>query len=114
MVYTQGIDCMSDTTEVERLARNVVVPADFTTDQVKSYQYKVYSLIRTLTNKDDWDSLDREYGALQLIETELAAEMIKKHYGDMEQVAAADAAITALLAQLGTITENLDTDTGEE
>src|ERR1041385_2664798 len=114
MVYTQGIDFISDTTEVERLARNVVVPADFTTDQVKSYQYKVYSLIRTLTNKDDWDSDDREYGALQLIETELAAEMIKKHYGDKEDAASADSSITSLLAQLDAIVSNQDTTTGEE
>ena len=114
MPLTQGIDFISDTSEVERLARNVLVPADFTTDQVKSYQYKVYSLIRTLTDKDDWDSGDREFGALQLIETELAAEMIKKHYGDKEEVAAADASIAALMAQLHDIVSNLDTETTTE
>jgi len=114
MVYTQGIDFISDTTEVERLARNVIVPADWTTDQVKSYQYKVYSLIKSFTNKTDWDPEDREYGVLQLIETELSAELIKKHYGDANDAAAADQAIASLIAQLKVIIDNIDTSTGEE
>jgi hypothetical protein len=111
MVYTQGLDFISDTTEVERLSRNVIVPADWTTDQVKSYQYKVYSLIRTITNKDDWANTDREYGVLQLIETELAAEMIKKHYGDINDGATVDQAISSLMAELNIVVNNMDTAT---
>jgi len=105
---------LSDTNECRRLARNVIT-ADFTDQQIQSYQIKVYSIIRTITNKDDWMDTDREFGALQLIETELVAELIKKHYSDLpEERGAADAAIQAALGELDKIVENMDTDSGEE
>ncbi len=114
MSYTQGVDFISNTDEVLRLARNKI-PADFSTDQTKSYQYKVYSIIRTITDKDNWTSTNREYGALQLIETEVAAAMIKKHYGrTSEEVAAAQTEIMSLLAELDELAKNLDSPIASE
>lgn len=115
MVYVQFTDFISDTTEVRRLARNVIT-ADFTDDQIKSYQYKVYSIIRTETDKDDWIVTDREFGGLQLIETIIAANLIKMHYGDgsSESNAAAQAEIDAAYKELDAIIENLDSGAGTE
>ena len=105
----------SDTTECRRLARNVVT-ADFSDAQIISYQDKEYSFIRTMTDKDDWDSADREFGSLQLVETRLVAADLIQHYGDTEtipiwQAMRADA--IALLSGAGGIVDNMDTDTGE-
>jgi len=106
---------ISDTTECRRLARNVVT-ADFSDAQIISYQDKEYSFIATMTDKDDWDSADREYGALQLVETRLVAADLIAHYGDVEtipiwQAMRADA--LNLLNGSGGIVDNLDTETGE-
>jgi hypothetical protein len=106
---------ISDTTECRRLARNVVT-ADFSDAQIISYQDKEYSFIRTMTDKDDWDSADREFGSLQLVETRLVAADLIQHYGDTEtipiwQAMRADA--IALLSGAGGIVDNMDTDTGE-
>ena len=49
--YTAGVDFISSTDECRRLARRIV-NADFSDDQIKSWQYKYYSYIRTLTDKD--------------------------------------------------------------
>jgi len=106
---------ISDTTECRRLARNVVT-ADFNDTQIQSFQDKEYSLIATLTDKDDWDSDDREYGALQLIETRLVAADIIQHYGDVETIpiwqAMKQDAMDMLVGE-GGIIENMDTDTAE-
>jgi len=106
---------ISDTTECRRLARNVVT-ADFSDAQIISYQDKEYSFIRTMTDKDDWDSADREFGSLQLVETRLVAADLIAHYGDVEtipiwQAMRADA--LNLLNGAGGIVDNMDTDTGE-
>ena len=106
---------ISDTTECRRLARNVVT-ADFSDAQIISYQDKEYSFIRTMTDKDDWDSADREFGSLQLVETRLVAADLIQHYGDTEtipiwQSMRADA--IALLTGSGGIVDNMDTDSGE-
>jgi len=113
--YVQGTDFISDTTEVRRLARNVI-PSDWIDDQIKPFQYKVYSAIRTATHKDDWQPTDREYGALQLTETEISALEIRKHYGKTaEDVIAADTAIQAAWKAFNdNIVENMSTQTGEE
>jgi len=106
---------ISDTTECRRLARNVVT-ADFNDTQIQSFQDKEYSLIATLTDKDDWDSDDREYGALQLIETRLVAADIIQHYGDVETIpiwqAMKQDAMDMLVGE-GGIIENMDTETSE-
>ena len=113
MTYSFGTDFISVTDEVRRLARKAV-SGDWTDDEIKSYQFKVYSLIRTMSNKDDWDTLDREYGALQLYETEIAALLIKQHYGNSTQSADAEASLEKLLATLGTFIGEIDTPiTGE-
>ena len=110
--YVFGTDFISVTDEVRRLARNRI-PEDFTDAEIQSYQYKVYSIIRTLTDKDDWDTLDREYGALQLIETSLAAEMIKKHFAITgDEAATADSNILSWYLSLEKIVNNMDTTTG--
>jgi len=106
---------ISDTTECRRLARNVV-NADFNDTQIESFQDKEYSFIATMTDKDDWDSGDREYGALQLIETRLVAADIIAHYGDTDtipiwQAMRADAMM--MLTGSGGVIENMDTETAE-
>jgi|SRR6476659_7992469 len=107
---------ISDTNECKRLARNVVT-ADFDTTQIESWQDKVYSRIATLTDKDDWNSGDREYGALQAIETELVAAQIIKHYGDTETIpiwmAMKESAEKDLTDPETGIIANLDTETTE-
>jgi len=109
LTYTQGIDYISNTVEVRRLARNRI-PEDFTDAEIQSYQYKVYSIIRTLTDKDDWLTTDREFGALQLIETSLAAEMIRKHFAKtIEEGSLADTNISSWFVSLKAIVDNLDT-----
>jgi hypothetical protein len=109
LTYTFGTDFISVTDEVRRLARNRI-PEDFTDAEIQSYQYKVYSIIRTLTDKDDWITTNREYGALQLIETSLAAEMIKKHFAkSAEEGSLADANISSWYVSLKEIVDNLDT-----
>ncbi len=107
-MYYQFTDFISYTEEVRRLARKVVT-GDFDDDDIRSYQYKVYSLIRTLTDKDDWDEDDREFGALQLFETEIAANLIKQHYGTSSQAADATADIAKLMESLATLIDNIDT-----
>lgn len=107
--YVQFTDFISYTDEVRRLARNRI-PEDFTDPEIQSYQYKVYSIIRTLTDKDDWADTDREFGALQLIETELAAEMIKKHFAKTtDEAGTAVTNISSLFLELQKIVDNLDT-----
>ena len=106
---------ISDTTECRRLARNVVT-ADFNDTQVQSFQDKEYSFIATMTDKDDWAATDREYGALQLVETRLVAADIIQHYGDVETIPIWTAMrndALMLLTGTGGITENMDTETSE-
>jgi len=115
LTYTQGTDFISDTGEVRRLARNVI-PADFTNDQITVYQYEVYSGIGTITGKHDWDALDVEFGSLQLVEKEIAALEIKKHFADSpEQEAVIDGLIDSAWARFK---ENIvgyqETETGDE
>jgi hypothetical protein len=112
MSYVQGTDFLSLTAEVRELARSVVT-ADFSDDEIKHYQYMRYSQIRTLTDKDDWDTLDREYGTLQLVETKLAASDIIEHYGDVNSIPIWQAMRAAALADLTATVENLETPTGE-
>lgn len=107
---------ISSTDECRRLARNVVT-ADFSTAQIESYQDKEYSYIATMTDKDDWDSADREFGALQLIETRLVAADIIQHYGDVETIpiwqALREAAISELTDPTTGIIDNMDTEVSE-
>lgn len=102
---------ISDTNECRRLARNVV-PPDFTDAQIESYQIKEFSYIATVTGKDDWIITNREFGALQLIETTLVAADILMHYGDVNDwekgQAMKNAAIEQLTGEYG-IVENIDT-----
>ena len=100
---------ISDTTECRRLARNVVT-ADFSDEQIESYQEKEYSLIATMTDKDDWDSADREFGALQLIETRLVAADIIQHYGDVETIQIWQSMRESAYMQLDKIVDNMDTE----
>ena len=79
------VEYISDTTECRRLSRNVIT-GDFIDAKIISYQKKIYSYIATTTDKDDWDSGDREFGALQLVETKLTAAIILQHYGTAEDV----------------------------
>lgn len=84
--YIAFVDYISLTQEVRELARSVVT-VDFTNDEIIRYQYMRYSQIRTMTQNDNWLESDREFGALQLIETKLAASDIMEHYGTPQDVA---------------------------
>lgn len=111
--YVSGTDYISITAEVRELARSVIV-ADFTDDEIIRFQYMRYSGIRTDTDKDDWDSGDREFGKLQLIETKLAASDIIEHYGTVNDIALWQAMRESALAELKELVGNMDTSTGEE
>jgi len=114
MVYVQGIDFIGDTAAVRRQATNVI-PPDFTDAMITAFQYQAYSLIRTVTNKDDWDSLDREFGALQRIEVDIADAYIRKHFKhDYESQTSANSTISACMQEIQTIVDNMDTETGAE
>ena len=104
---------ISDTTECRRLARNVVT-ADFNDAQIQSFQDKEFSYIATMTDKDDWDSGDREYGALQLIETRLVAADIIQHYGDVETIPIWQSMRESALMGLDVIIKNMDTEVATE
>ena len=112
MSYTAGLDFISDTTECRRLARRIV-NADFSDEQIESWQYKYYSYIRTLTDKDDWDSADREFGSLQVIETELVAAEIIKHYGGPDYIQVWMDMKESAQNDLKDIVSNMDTETSE-
>ena len=115
MSLVQGVDYIGDTEEVRRLARNVL-PSDFDNDQIKSWQQKTYSDIRTITHKDDWSSTDREFPSLQGYEVRITALEIRKHYGRTSEDRAS--AINELEAEWkqfnDNIVENMSTATGEE
>jgi len=114
MAYVQGIDFISSTDLVRQQATNVI-PDDFLDADIQTFQYQAYSLIRTITNRDTWVSTDREFGALQRIETDLADAYIRKHFKkSYESVSGADSTIEACLKELQVITQNMDTTTGEE
>lgn len=113
MPYVQGTDFISDTVECRRQARNVVT-ADFSDDQIKSWQYKHYSTIRTLTDKDDWDSGDREFGSLQGVEIGLTVASIIKHYGDAETTPIWQAMKLDAMNDLAILVKNMDTEVASE
>ena len=100
---------ISDTDECRRLARNVVT-ADFSAEQIQSYQTKEYSYIATMTDKSDWDSSDIEYGALQLIETRLVAADIIQHYGDVDTIPIWQSMREAATLELDKLIDNMDTE----
>ena len=116
MVFTQGIDYISDTAAVRKQSSNVLgeLPAgDFTDTVIQSFQTQAYSLVRTVTNKDDWDSLDREFYAIQRIEVDIADAYIRKHF-KQDYESAANTTIAECLTELQTISDNMDTPTGAE
>lgn len=80
MPFVAFTDYISDTEEVKRLARNVVVE-DFDTDQTISYQVKEYSNLKTWTHKNNWTTASDSFYAIQLQETRLAAADLVDHYG---------------------------------
>lgn len=108
--YVQGLDYISITAEVRELARSVVT-VDFTDAEIIRYQYMRYSQIRTVTQKDDWLSTDREFGALQLIETKLAASDIMEHYGTPQDVAMWQAIRESAMSELKQTVDYMSTST---
>ena len=111
MVYVFGTDFISVTDEVRKLARNVVA-GDWTDDQITGWQFRRYSEIRTATDYDTWLSTDREYGALQLVETKLAASDLIEHYGDPNTIPIIESMRAEAMMQLTAIVGNMETDTG--
>jgi hypothetical protein len=112
-IYFYPGDFISDTAAVIKQARNVL-PADFTTENVESFEYQAYSFIRTLLNKDDWAPTDREFGAIQRINVDLAVAYIRKHYGKGDVYEQGRTGELSCIEQLKIISDNLDTVTGEE
>src|SRR5215510_6824935 len=115
--YTFLVDFISVTDEVIKLARKVVA-GDWTPEEVQNWQYRRYSLIRTYTDKDDWQPSDREFGSLQLIETKLAASDIIEHYGDVNaiplwQAMRMEAMLSLAGSKPGGIVDNMETSTGD-
>jgi hypothetical protein len=80
MVRVRFTDFLADTDRVRKLANNVVTD-DFSDDEIKEYQYDIYSKIRSKTHKDDWSPSDRQFGNLELVEIYLTAAIIVEHYG---------------------------------
>lgn len=111
-IYIQGTDFISDTDAVRQQARNVL-PADFTNDDITSFQYQAYSLIQTITKKNDWAPINVEFGALQRIEVDLAVAYIRKHFGKGEVYELGRAAEETCIKQLNDIADTLVTETGE-
>ena len=110
----EGVDFISSTDLVRQQATNVI-PDDFLDADIQVFQYQAYSLIRTTTNRDTWVPTDREFGALQRIETDLADAYIRKHFKkSYESVSGADSTIEACIKELQGIQQNMDTTTGEE
>ena len=99
---------ISETAECRRLARNVI-PPDFSDPQIESYQIKEFSYIATLTDKDDWAITDREFGALQLVETTLVAADILMHYGNIDDYQKGLAMKQMAYERLESVVENIDT-----
>jgi hypothetical protein len=99
---------ISETAECRRLARNVI-PADFDDAQIQSYQKKEFSYIATVTDKDDWAITDREFGSLQLQETNLVAADILMHYGDINDWQRGQAMKNLAYHSLESIVKNIDT-----
>ena len=113
MSYVFGTDYISITDEVRELARSVVDSAiDFTDDEIIRYQFMSYSQIRTATDYDTWIPTDREYGALQVVETELAASYIIEHYGTAADIALWQSMRESAMTMLTKLVDNMQTDTG--
>lgn len=114
MSYVSGTDYISVTEECRQLARSVLnTLPDFTDDEIVRYQYMRYSQIRTATKKDDWDNQDREFGALQRIETELVASDIIEHYGTANDIAIWKAMRESGFMELKETVANMGTATGD-
>jgi len=116
-VYFYPTDFISDTAAVIKQARNVFISSggvDFTTQNIETFEYQAYSLIRTILNKDDWAPTDREFGAIQRINVDLAVAYIRKHYGKGDEYDRGTASETKCIAELNAIADNLDTPTGDE
>lgn len=110
-IYFYPTDFISDTAAVIRQARNVPA-ADLSTENVESFEYQAYSFIRTITNKDDWATTDREYGAIQRINVDLAVAYIRKHFGRTSEVyAQGETSEQQCIDQLKIIVDNSDTPT---
>lgn len=114
MSYTSGVDYISVTAECRELARSVINTAtDFTDPEIIRYQYMRYSQIRTMTDKDNWNNTNREFGSLQRLETELVASDIIEHYGTANDIAIWRAMRESAYMELEKLVANMETSTGD-
>lgn len=112
-IYFYPTDFISDTAAVIKQARNIV-GADFSTENIETFEYQAYSFIRLFTNKDNWAPTDREYGALQRINVDLAVAYIRRHYGKDDVYERGRSGEELCIKQLKIIVDNMDTATGYE
>ena len=109
------VDYISVTAEVRELARSVVNTAvDFTDAEIQRWQSMRHSQLKTWTDKDTWDTTDREYGLGQLIETKLTAVDVLQHYGGPNDIAVWQAMEASAMLDLKSLVDNMADTSGTE
>jgi len=103
---------VSDTNQVDKLARSVIIAGDFTSPQVVKEQEAAYADIGIATGKWDWNALDKRFPGVQKIEQEYAAGYIIAYYGSgtPEELAASAALLARADASLQRLVDNPTTD----
>lgn len=99
---------VSDTNQVDKLARNVIVTGDFTSPQVVKEQEAAYVDIGIATGKWDWSTADKRFAGVQKIEQQYAAAYIIEYYGGgtPEELAERDALIARADKSLQRLIDN--------
>lgn len=101
----------SNTSDVRERARNVLAD-EFPNSEIEEIQEAFYTLINIKTHRhapNQWTIADPEFKTIQLIEEQLAAADIKKHYGDDDQKAIGMSEFDQAMALLQTIIDESPT-----
>jgi len=109
------VDYISVTQDVRELAGSVI-SAQFPDGEIVEEQEAAFGVIAVWTHKNDWDSDDYEFKALQKIEAQLAKAYIMEHYGGptynniVQSTYDNIFGTTAKKGQLDKIIDNMETD----